>query len=529
MPELPELPELTELTEVGVERGELIAGRYELLKRLGRGGMGEVWAARDRMLHRDVAVKLLDLDGVVHPELPQRFEREAVAAAQINHPTVVALYDRGIHEDMLFLVMEKVEGATLTELIHGDSPISLPRALEIAGEICTALVAAHRAQVIHYDIKPHNVMLTPDGQVKVVDFGIAGFVQTTFTVARSSQLTPAGTPEYGAPEQFLTERGDERSDLYALGGVFFAMLTRRPPFTGHSGLAVMRRKLDEEAPRLDSLRPDLPPAVTELVAELLQRDPDHRPQTARQVHERLRQLQTDLCPTREGPSGLQTTVVRTPPTLDDPPKPLSPEGPFIISWTGKEPLSAYANAGPMRARIVWYSIVMAASLVGCFICVAKAVELGAPDGKGWRITAMLCGAIAFVTVIPLLGNSMKGHGWSLKVGPPGIRITSGPQKREYPWSHIEVFAVEEVIGSRDSHRATAGLHIKFIKSAKPRTHPNPPGWPYGHYSDTVRARVRDGMVPICVLGPMTDQQQAALREALTRYGQGKSYADPWGE
>ena len=98
-----------------MERGELIAGRYELGKRLGRGGMGEVWAARDRTLHRDVALKLLDLDEAAHPELPQRFEREAVAAAQINHPNVAALYDRGIHENMLFLVMEKVEGATLTE------------------------------------------------------------------------------------------------------------------------------------------------------------------------------------------------------------------------------------------------------------------------------------------------------------------------------------------------------------------------------------------------------------------------------
>ncbi|MFD8483909.1 serine/threonine-protein kinase [Kitasatospora sp. NPDC059673] len=178
-----------------MERGKLIARRYELVKRLGRGGMGEVWAGRDRSLHRDVAVKLLALDDAPHPELALRFEREAVAAAQINHPNAVALYDRGVHEDALFLIMEKVEGATLAEHIRDESPMAPARALEIAHGICAALVAAHQAGVIHYDIKPHNVMITPEGHVKVVDFGIAGFIQTMFTVAGSSQLTPAGTPE----------------------------------------------------------------------------------------------------------------------------------------------------------------------------------------------------------------------------------------------------------------------------------------------------------------------------------------------
>jgi serine/threonine protein kinase len=232
-----------------VERGELIAGRYELVERLGRGGMGEVWTCRDRELRRDVAVEMLTLDDAVPPDVPQRFDREAVAAAQINHPNVVALHDRGVDQDRHYLVMERVEGTTL---------------------------AAHRANVIHYDIKPLNVMLMSDGVVKVVDFDIAGFVQTTFTVARSADLPTAGKPEYGAPEQFGTERGDERSDLYALGGVLSPLLTGQPPFTGNNGLAVVRRKLAEDAPSVASLRPDLPPAVTHLVDDLLQRDPDQR-------------------------------------------------------------------------------------------------------------------------------------------------------------------------------------------------------------------------------------------------------------
>jgi hypothetical protein len=273
-----------------MRRGELIAGRYELVERLGRGGMGEVWAGRDRDLRRDVAVKLLVLDEAAHPDLAPRFDREAVAAAQINHPNVVALYDRGAHEGVLFLVMEKVDGVSLAERIRGQGPMDPRQALPIADGICEALAAAHEAGVVHYDIKPHNVMLAPGDRVKVVDFGTAGFVRAAFTVARSSQLVPAGTVEYGAPEQFLAERGDERSDLYALGGVLFAMLTGGPPFTGHNALAVLRRKLDEDAPRLDVLRPDLPPALTDLVAELLDRDPARRPESARRVRQRLRAL-----------------------------------------------------------------------------------------------------------------------------------------------------------------------------------------------------------------------------------------------
>lgn len=518
-------------------RGELIAGRYELLRRLGRGGMGEVWAARDRTLHRDVALKLLDLDGAGHPELPQRFEREAVAAAQINHPNVVALYDRGIHEDMLFLVMEKVEGATLTEHIHAESPISLARALAIASGICTALVAAHQAHVIHYDIKPHNVMLTADEQVKVVDFGIAGFVQATFSVARSSQLTPAGTVEYGAPEQFLTERGDERSDLYALGGVLFAMLARRPPFAGHNAAAVMRRKLDEEAPHLDSLCPDLPPAVTALVVELLQRDPDRRPQTARQVRERLQQLQAALASTNDGTSDLPTTKVQPPHArpMDSTQQPPGLGGPFSISWTGKEPLSTYTDTRSQRIAVMSLATALAVALAGIFISLAlgpdepfTTSEPGHP--QGWPIALVVFGgigifALAFLLLHAVVRCMYQRSAWSLQIGPPGIRTTSGSYRREYRWSQVRTFAIEEVvIGGGANNRFNAGLHVKFMKGDTRSNLYRPAGWPFPG-----RASVHNGMVPICVLGPMTDQQRVALRESLTRYGHGKGDAEAWGE
>ncbi|MFE7528955.1 protein kinase [Kitasatospora sp. NPDC057542] len=270
----------------------MIAGRYELVNRLGRGGMGEVWAGHDRDLRRTVALKLLFTGEDVATDLPARFAREAVAAARINHPNVITLYERGVHEDMLFLAMEKVDGLTLTDIISRESPMAFPRALSIADDITAALAAAHQAGVIHYDITPRNVMVTTDGRVKVLDFGIAGFLQTTFALVRSSLLAPAGTVEYGAPEQFRTERGDERSDLYGLGSVLFAMLTGRPPFTGPNAWAVMARKHDEDAPGLDTLRPDTPAELTALVAQLLARDPARRPSSAQEVYKRLRQLQT---------------------------------------------------------------------------------------------------------------------------------------------------------------------------------------------------------------------------------------------
>ncbi|MFJ9590707.1 protein kinase domain-containing protein [Streptomyces acidicola] len=328
-------------------RGALIAGKYELVERLGRGGMGEVWAARDMDLRRDVAVKFLPHDVDASPELLHRFEREAVAAAQINHPNVVTLHERGVYDGLQFLVMERVDGTSLTERMRGGTPMQLAEALGIVQGICAALVAAHRAKVVHYDIKPSNVMLIADGRVKVVDFGIAGFThtRTAFSVAPSSALSPAGTLEYGAPEQFLDSRGDERSDLYALGSVLFALLAGQPPFTGANGYIVLRRKIDEDAPPLADLRPDVPAPVGQLIAELLQRNPGQRPQTAEVVHARLARMQSVAAESGQEPDDRSTLPwpSRTTEALRTPPPPSGDHrhGHTLVRTTGRRAVAVY--------------------------------------------------------------------------------------------------------------------------------------------------------------------------------------------
>ncbi|MFI5641767.1 protein kinase [Streptomyces goshikiensis] len=512
-----------------MQRGELIAGRYELVKRLGRGGMGEVWAARDRTLRRDVAVKTLHLDGSVHPDLPLRFEREAVAAAQISHPNVVALFDRGVHEDLWFLVMERVDGTDLADHIRGENPMEPARALDIAREICAALVAAHQAHVIHYDIKPHNVMLTPDGRVKVVDFGIAGFLGTVFTLAPSSQLTPAGTPQYGAPEQFLTERGDARSDLYALGSVLFALLTGGPPFDGHSSFAIMQRKLTEDAPSLGELRPDLPVAVAYLVDQLLERDPDRRPQTAAAVHERLDRLRTGLAdPHVPHEATVTSRSSRTPAPPPTRRQPLA-AGAFEVSWSGQEPITDYApltrrpSGTVLRVLVVW-----AITVAACWPLATGAVAEWDPAEGGqrntaWVVLAMvaafgaLAGLLCLLPLVealrlwPLLRRS-GGTPWTLTVGPQGIATTGGVISCAVAWDQVEAV-------TRESVRAAVpytftGLHVRLAKDSHQPLRDRPAGWPYADGP----TRRGDGKVPFCVLGPLTAQQHVELAEALTRHG-----------
>ncbi|MEU4083104.1 serine/threonine-protein kinase [Streptomyces aureus] len=265
--------------------------RYELLHRLGRGGMGEVWAARDLQLNRVVAVKFLSSrsQGADLRRLERRFEREARLTARIDHPSVPAVHETGRHEDAgLYIVMELVKGKTLSALVRERGPFPVQLAATIAAQTADVLAHAHRIHVIHRDLKPSNLMLTDNGTVKVLDFGVAAALKPD---GDKSRLTKAdempGTPGFISPEQ--GEGGDvtAQSDLYALGCVLYEVTTGRPPFEiapTASPLFLIYQHVHEKPPPVAGHRDDLPPAFADLVMRLLAKDPSERPSAQEVQH-----------------------------------------------------------------------------------------------------------------------------------------------------------------------------------------------------------------------------------------------------
>jgi len=253
--------------------GTLLGGRYEVEAPLGWGGMAEVCLARDRRLGRRVAVKILRHQLAADPRFLARFRREARAAASLRDPRIVAIHDSGSHEGCPFIVMEHVLGRTLAEVLRSEGPLDPGRAAAIAEDVAGALATAHAAGIVHRDVKPSNVMVTSDGQVKILDFGIARALRwTPLTDTPGAQ----GTPEYLSPEQARGEAVDGRSDVYSLGVVLYEMLTGRPPFTGESALGVAYKHVEEAPPPVEALRRDVPPALSAITFRCLAKHPGDR-------------------------------------------------------------------------------------------------------------------------------------------------------------------------------------------------------------------------------------------------------------
>jgi serine/threonine protein kinase len=262
-----------------------LAGRYELIEVIGRGGMGAVYRARDLTLERVVAVKVLPAalaEG--EPTHITRFTREARAAASLSHAGVVAVYDTGADDGTRFIVMEHVAGRSLAMVLHEDAPLEPVQAAHIAQDMADALGAAHDAGIVHRDVKPSNVMIADDGTVKVLDFGIARSHGTTTLTNGSSVL---GSAAYMAPEQAVGARADHRSDIYSLGCVLYALLTGQPPFTGDNAAAVMQQQINSAPLAPGLLNSRIPPALDELVLEMLAKSPALRPQSAAELRDRL--------------------------------------------------------------------------------------------------------------------------------------------------------------------------------------------------------------------------------------------------
>ena len=264
----------------------LVAGRYRPVERVGAGSMGEVWRAHDERLGRDVALKLLDLSAAPDPTVAERFRREAIATAQLNHPNVVSVFDAGTDGNRAYLVMTLLPGRTIAELVRTDGPMPLDRALGLVTQVTSALREAHRHGLVHRDIKPANVIVFRD-HATVVDFGIAQLSGLDASLTATHAVI--GSAAYMSPEHATGLRAGPASDLYGVGCLLMTMLTGQPPFTGENAVAVASQQVSSEPPAL-SERIRTPRALDGLVASLLSKDPAARPD-AEAALEQLRDVQ----------------------------------------------------------------------------------------------------------------------------------------------------------------------------------------------------------------------------------------------
>ncbi|MFF1872862.1 protein kinase [Kitasatospora herbaricolor] len=371
----------------------VIGGRYHLLEPVGAGGMGQVWRARDAVLGREVAIKVITLVG--DPEAQSRFLREARTVSRLSSPHIVTLHDIG--ETLLaghhthYLVMELLQGRDLGAVLRHRSP-DLPSYAEVrtwAAEVCAGLQAAHRAQVVHRDIKPSNLWLTDAGTVKILDFGIArpatdGPVHTELTGPGQW----IGTPTYMSPEQIRAPHAiDARSDLYSLGCVLYTLLTGGPPFTGYGGAAVMAQHLGEPPLAPSARRPGLPEDLDRLVLRLLAKDPNQRPADADEVRRLLLPAPAALHPSGFGAPAVAGTSA---PDLVDRPSAAAPTTsaasarPPTVGATAPwpqpgGPSAAAGHRGPARPReralersraaVIWAGATATGTLLSALILV----------------------------------------------------------------------------------------------------------------------------------------------------------------
>ncbi|MGM0602758.1 MAG: Stk1 family PASTA domain-containing Ser/Thr kinase [Bacillota bacterium] len=265
-------------------QGKIINNRYKIIKEIGKGGMAIVYSAHDTLLDRRVAIKMLRPEHYSDKDFKEKFRQEARAVARLSHPNVVSIYDIGIDDDYIFLVMEIIKGKNLKDLINERGYLSLTEALEIARQIASALDVAHKNNIVHCDIKPHNIILTEDMEVKVTDFGIARAVSSaTMNVTD----TVVGSAHYFSPEQ--AKGGDIKaySDLYSLGVVLYEMTTGELPFHGESPISVALKHIQQEAVRPAQINKDIPADVDNLIMKAMAKDPSDRFQTASEMREEI--------------------------------------------------------------------------------------------------------------------------------------------------------------------------------------------------------------------------------------------------
>ncbi len=371
-----------------LQAGTVIDGRYRVLQKLGAGGMADVYCAEDMHLGRKVAVKLLHSRFAQDQEFVERFRREASSAAGLQHPNVVGVYDRGEYDDTYYIAMEYCEGESLKQVIVREAPLDPARAIAITKQILVASRFAHRRNVIHRDLKPHNVILDDEDNVKVTDFGIAR--------AGASDITEVGavmgTAQYLSPEQAQGRPVTEASDLYSVGVVLFELLTGRAPFSGDSPVAVALQHVNQPAPSPREVQPSIPPALEAVVMKAMAKDAAERYTDADSFIKALEGVEAELlrgpvdtestaiyAPVRAAPSPT-AAVAAPPPVAPLAPPPPTGDGTVPVPATGDFPAPEERRRNPWMVAGVLAAL--AAIVVGGFLLLGGGEKKTVPTVVG---------------------------------------------------------------------------------------------------------------------------------------------------
>jgi eukaryotic-like serine/threonine-protein kinase len=348
-------------------RKTVLDNRYDVGRTLGSGGMGEVFLARDRVLGRDVALKVLRTQYAHDSEFAERFKREARSAASLSHPNIVQVYDRGDTEDgSSYIAMEYVPGGTLKEKIVGDGPLGTREAAALGAQVAEALEAAHERGMVHRDIKPQNVLLTDRGDAKVADFGIAR-AGSSVTISRTGSVM--GTAGYMSPEQALGEPATPKSDLYSLGVVLFEALTGELPYTADNPIAVSMKHVNEPVRPPREIDPTIPEGMDALVTKLMAKDPEDRYASADELADDFWKISRGREPTAAPVAAAATRPQHAPVAASSP--------------TRRVPASRPSPVRRRRRRIPWFLILVAALLFFLGTLALLRSVMGPDFANGW--------------------------------------------------------------------------------------------------------------------------------------------------
>jgi eukaryotic-like serine/threonine-protein kinase len=517
--------------------GTVFDGRYRIERKLGAGGMADVYLAEDQELGRRVAIKILNDRHAADDSFIERFRREAKNAAGLSHPNIVSIYDRGEAEGTYYIAMEYLDGRSLKELIVGRGPAPVKTAIDYARQILAAIGFAHKHGIVHRDIKPHNVLVSPEGRLKVTDFGIAR--------SGASQMTEVGsiigTAQYLSPEQARGAPVDQTSDLYSVGVVLYEMLTGQVPFTGDTPLEIAMKHLSEVPKPPSELRPEVPHDLDSVVLRALAKDPSERYQSAEEMDADLARVAEGL-PVDPDTETAATAVLSGSGVMAAAPTSVISRGPVqppVSGPPGATPPSGYYGyeGPPRRRRPVWPWVLSVLLLI-------------AAAGAAWfaytkiqdQLNANKPVAVPMVKGVTeqLAVDKIRGAGLNPQVGrefsdsvPKGTVIDQSPQPGDHVAKHTnvqitvskgkETVEVPSVIGlSRDAATTTlanAGLdpHSFDVASSKAVgtvTAQDPPPGKVVEKGSRVRINVSSGPADVTVpsvIGLPFDQASAALQ------------------